>query len=131
MIQPSLKAGLAQLQAFATYLDQGSSNASFIFYDDTKPPSIADVANNSAKLVICTLPKPCFKTLHADSIELHQTDASTVTKAGTATWARLLNGAGEAVADFAVGVDITLAKPELVLGSTLMMNSLILKPSTS
>lgn len=37
MIQPSLKASLVQLQALATYLDQGSSNASFIFYDDTKP----------------------------------------------------------------------------------------------
>lgn len=130
MIQPSLKASLAQLQALAAYLDQGSSNASFVFYDDTKPTSVSVTANNSAKLVICTLPKPCFKALHVDSIELNQTDASTVTKAGTATWARLFNGAGEAVADFAVGMDITLAKPDLVLGSTLMMNSLILKPST-
>ncbi|ENV71888.1 hypothetical protein F946_01343 [Acinetobacter johnsonii ANC 3681] len=130
MIQPSLKASLAQLQALATYLDQGSANASFIFYDDTKPASASVAANNAAKLVILTLPKPCFKALHADSIELNQTDAATVTKAGVANWARLLNGAGEAVADFTVGTDIVLANPELVLGSTLMMNSLILKPST-
>jgi len=130
MIQTSLKASLAQLQALATFLDQGSSNASFVFYDDAKPASVAVAANNTAKLVILTLPKPCFKALHTDSIELNQTDAATVTKAGIATWARLLNGAGEAVADFTVGTDIELTNPELVLGSTLMMNSLILKPST-
>ncbi|WEH95190.1 hypothetical protein PYR90_02160 [Acinetobacter johnsonii] len=130
MIQPSLKASLAQLQALATYLDQGGSNASFIFYDDTKPASVSVAANNAAKLVILTLPKPCLKTMHADRIELNQTDAAVVTKDGIATWARLLNGAGEAVADFTVGANITIANPELKAGGTLMMNSLILKPST-
>lgn len=130
MIQPSLKASLAQLQALATYLDQGSSNASFVFYDDTKPASVSVVANNAAKLVILTLPKPCLKTMHADRIELNQTDAAVVTKDGIATWARLLNGAGEPVADFTVGANITIANPELKAGGTLMMNSLILKPST-
>lgn len=130
MIQPSLKASLLQLQALATYLDQGSSNASFIFYDDAKPASVTVAANNTAKLVILTLPKPCLKTMHADRIELNQTDAAVVTKDGIATWARLLNGAGEPVADFTVGANITIANPELKAGGTLMMNSLILKPST-
>lgn len=130
MIQPSLKASLAQLQALSTYLDQGSSNASFIFYDDTKPASVSVAANNAAKLVILTLPKPCLKTMHVDRIELNQTDAAVVTKDGIATWARLLNGAGEPVADFTVGANITIANPELKAGGTLMMNSLILKPST-
>lgn len=130
MIQPSLKASLLQLQALATYLDQGSSNASFIFYDDAKPASVTVAANNTAKLVILTLPKPCLKTMHADRIELNQTDAAVVTKDGIATWARLLNGAGEAVADFTVGANITIVNPELKAGGTLMMNSLILKPST-
>ena len=111
MIQPSLKAGLVQLQALAAYLDQGSSNASFVFYDDAKPASVSVAANNAAKLVILTLPKPCLKTMHADRIELYQTDAATVTKAGIAIWARLLNGAGEAIADFTVGTDIELANP--------------------
>ncbi len=130
MIQPSLKASLAQLQALATYLDQGGANASFVFYDDAKPASVTVAANNAAKLVILTLPKPCLKTMHADRIELNQTDAAVVTKDGIATWARLLNGAGEAVADFTVGANITIANPELKAGGTLMMNSLILKPST-
>lgn len=129
MIIPSLSAGLAQLQALALFIDSGSNNATFIFYDDAKPSSVTAPANNSAKLATLTLPKPCFKKLNADSIELQQTDAATVIKGGTAVWARLFNGDNEAVADFGVGTDITLANPNLVLGSTLMMNSIILRPS--
>lgn len=129
MIQTSLEAGLAQLQALANYIDQGSANATFIFFSDEKPESLAIAADEAAKLVILTLPKPCFKKLNLDSIELHQTDAGTVTKTGIAVWARLFNGEGKAVADFEVGIDITLANLNLVIGSTLMMNSLILRPS--
>lgn len=130
MIQTSLAAGLAQLQALANFLDQGSANATFVFYGDEKPADVAVAANNSARLVTLTLPKPSIKQVNTDHIELNQTDAATVIKSGTAAWARLLNGEGKAVADFAVGSDITLANPDLVLGSTLMMNSLILRPST-
>lgn len=130
MIQTSLAAGLAQLQALANFLDQGSSNATFVFYDDEKPTDVTAAANNSARLVTLTLPKPSTKQVHADSVELNQTDAATVIKSGIAVWARLFNGDGKAVADFAIGSDITLANPDLVLGSTLMMNSLILRPST-
>ena len=129
MITPSLNAGLSMLQALTLFIDQGSANATFIFYSDEKPESLAVAADEEAKLVILTLPKPCFKKLNLDSIELHQTDAGTVTKAGIAVWARLFNGEGKAVADFEVGTDITLANPNLVIGSTLMMNSLILRPS--
>jgi len=129
MIQTSLAAGLAQLQALANFLDQGSANATFIFYDDTKPASVAVATNNSAKLVTLTLPKPSIKKVNTDHIELNQTDAATVIKSGTAVWARLYSGEGEAVADFAIGSDITLANPALVVGSTLMINSLILRPS--
>ena len=129
MIYPSLAAGLAQLQALANFIDQGSSNATFIFYEDTKPTDVTVAANNGARLVTLTLPKPCFKKLNTDNIELNQTDAATVTKTGTAIWARLFNGDGNAVADFAVGADIILANPSLIIGSTLMMNSIILRPS--
>ncbi len=77
-----------------------------------------------------TFPKPCFKQLNTDGIELNQTDAALVIKAGTAVWARIYNGNGDAVADFAVGTEITLAQPNLALGSTLMINSFVLKPTT-
>lgn len=130
MIQTSLAAGLAQLQALANFLDQGGANATFVFYDDEKPADVTVAADNSARLVTLTLPKPSIKQVSTDHIELNQTDAATVLKSGAAVWARLFNGEGKAVADFAVGSDITLANPDLVLGSTLMMNSLILRPST-
>ena len=129
MIIPSLAAGLAQLQAWVNFIDQGSSNATFIFYEDTKPTDVTVAANNGARLVTLTLPKPCLKKLNTNNIELHQTDAATVIKTGTATWARLLNGDGNAVADFAVGTDIILANPSLIIGSTLMMNSIVFIPS--
>lgn len=127
---PSLAAGLAQLQSLASFIDNGSGNAIFNFYNDTKPADVTVPANTSARLVTLTLPKPCFKALNADNIELNPTDAATVTKTGTATWARLFNGNGDAVADFAIGTDITLANPNLVLGSTLMINSIKLRPTT-
>ena len=129
-VNTSLAASLAQLQALANFLDSGSSNATISFYKGTKPPSVADVANLSDKLVTMNLPKPCFKQLSADSIELYPTDAATVTQAGTATWARIYNGNGDGVADLAVGTDITLANPNLALGSNLMINSIVLRPST-
>lgn len=129
-VTPSLAAGLAQLQALATFLDTGSNNATFIFYDNTKPAAVNVAADPAAKLVTLTFPKPCFKQLNADGIELKQTDAALVTKAGTAIWARIYNGNGDAVADFAVGTEITLAQTNLALGSTLMVNSFVLKPTT-
>lgn len=127
---PSMAAGLAQLQALANFLDTGSSNATFIFYDDTKPDNVAIAANNSAALVTITLPKPCFKELKNSSVELFPSDVATVTKTGTAVWARLYNGNGDAVADFAVGTDITMTNSSLILGASLTMNSIILSPST-
>lgn len=129
-IIPSLAAGLVQLQALANFIDTGGNNATFIFYDSTKPASVNFAANPDAKLVTLTFPKPCFKQLNVDGIELQQTDAALVTKEGTAVWARLYNGNGDAVADFAVGTEITLANPDLALGSTLMLNSFVLKPTT-
>ncbi|MDO3663425.1 hypothetical protein [Acinetobacter higginsii] len=129
-VTPSFAAGLVQLQALANFLDTGSSNATFIFYDNTKPVSVNVAADPAAKLVTLTFPKPCFKQLNVDGIELKQTDAALVTKAGTAVWARIYNGNGDAVADFAVGTEITLAQPNLALGSTLMVNSFVLKPTT-
>lgn len=76
-----------------------------LFFMKIKPTDVTVAANNSAKLVTLTLPKPCFRKLNSDNIELHQTDAATVIKTGAATWARLMNGDGNAVADFAVGTD--------------------------
>ncbi|MBJ8441021.1 hypothetical protein [Acinetobacter junii] len=124
---PSLQASLAQLQSLANFIDTGSSNATFVFYDNTKPASTSVAAIESAKLVSIELPKPCFKQLLADAIELNATSSFTVIKTGTAIWARLFNGNGVVVADFAVGTDITMTSPNLVLGGTEKLDSFILR----
>lgn len=127
---PSLPASLAQLQSLANFIDTGSSNATFVFYDNTKPASTSVAAIASAKLVTIELPKPCFKQLLADGIELNATTGFTVVKTGTAIWARLFNGNGVVVADFSVGTDITMTNPNLVLGGTEKLDSFILRVPT-
>lgn len=125
---PSLDASLAQLKSLADFIDQGSSNATFIFYSSTKPANTTVSADEASRLVTMTLPKPCFKQLNIDSIELQQTDAAVVLRDGTAIWARLYSGSGAAVADFAMGDHIALNNPELKAGSTLMLSTVTLKP---
>jgi hypothetical protein len=127
---PSLAAGLAQLQALANFIDQGSSNATFIFYDDVKPASTAVAANDTAKLVILELPKPSLLSVNAGSISLKPTESGTVTKTGTAVWARLFNGNGAVVADFAVGADVTLNSVDMVLGGTVSISAITFTPTT-
>ena len=129
-VSPSLAAGLAQLQALANYIDQGSNNATFIFYDDSKPSSTLIEANESAKLVVLTLPKPCLRAVNSNSISLEPTESGTVIKTGTAVWARLFNGNGAVVADFAVGADITLNSVDMVLGGTVSISAITFTPST-
>ncbi|MEQ1093326.1 hypothetical protein [Acinetobacter johnsonii] len=128
MITPSLKAGLAQLRALADFIDIGSSNASFIYYESAKPESVLIPADDAAKLAILTLPKPCFKRLNEDSIELKPTNDVLALKTGTVVWARLLNANGDAVADLEMGVDIILNSYDIVMGATQRLDSIILKP---
>ena len=128
MITPSLKAGLAQLRALADFIDLGSGNASFVYYESAKPESVSSPADDTAKLVTLTLPKPCFKRMNEDSIELKPTNDVLALKTGTVVWARLFNAGGEVVADFEMGVDIILNSYDIVLGATQRLDSIILKP---
>jgi len=125
----SLEAGLVGIQAHTVFLDRGEQNATIVFFSGAKPASVSSPADDNQKLVILTLPKPCFKSSGADYIELHQTDAALVTKAGTATWARVFSGELKGYIDIEVGDGITLANPDLALGSTLMINSFKLRPT--
>lgn len=128
MITPSLKAGLAQLRALADFIDLGSGNASFVYYESAKPESTLVPADDITKLATLTLPKPCFKRLNEDSLELKPTNDILALKSGTVFWARLFNAGGEVVADFEMGVDIILNSYEIVLGATQRLDSIILKP---
>ncbi len=128
MSKTSVKAKLAMIQAFASFLDNGSQSATVIFYEGEQPESPDVAADTSKTLVKVTLPEPCIKEVTATHVELQPSDTATVIKAGTASWARIYNGAGEAAADLTIGTDISLANTNLVVGGTLTIQSIKLKP---
>lgn len=130
MIRPSLNASLSLLQALTLFIDKGSTNATFTFYDDAKPANTTIAANDSAKLVTLELEKPCFKQINSNSIDLMPTSEETVIKTGTAVWARLFNGEGQVVADFDCVTDMTLNTRNLVLGGSFKLDSITFRPST-
>ena len=129
MITPSVSAGLSMLQALTLFIDQGSANATFVFYDDSKPADTTVPANEAARLVTMELPKPSFKRLKNTSIELYPTDEGTVIKTGKVVWARLYNGEGVAVMDFDCAVDMALDTVDLVMGASYDLDSIEFFPS--
>lgn len=128
MSKTSTQAKLAMIQAFASFMDKGSSSATVIFYTGIQPASPAVAAESNNALVTLIFPEPCIKETTATYVEFHPTDTATVIKAGTATWARIYNGAGEVAADLTVGTDISLANTNLALGGTLSITSIKLRP---
>ena len=128
MSKSSIKAKLVMAQAKAVWMDSGANSATIVFYEGAQPATPETAADSNNALVTLTFPEPCFKEATASHIELYPTDAATVTKTGTATWARIYNGAGEVVDDLAVGTDISLANTNLVLGGTLSVTSFKLRP---
>ena len=128
MSKTSVKARLAMIQAFSEFMDSGSQSATVIFYEGVQPVSPAIAADSNTALVTLVFPEPCIKETTATFVELHPTDTGSVIKTGTATWARIYNGAGEVAADLTVGTDISLANTNLVVGGTLFIQSIKLRP---
>ena len=128
MSQTSINARLAMIQAFANFIDSGSQSATIIFYEGVQPADTSVAADSNNALVTLTFPEPSVKEVTPTYVELHPTDTDSVIKAGTATWARIYNGAGEVAADLTVGTDISLANTNLVVGGTLFIQSIKLRP---
>ena len=128
MSKTSINARLAMIQAFSEFMDNGSQSATVIFYEGVQPldPSVAADPNNA--LVTLVFPEPCIKETTPTYVEFHPTDTGSVIKGGTAAWARIYNGAGEVAADLTVGTDISLANTNLVVGGTLFIQSIKLRP---
>lgn len=128
MSKTSVNARFAMIQAFADFMDSGSQSATVTFYEGVQPasPDVAVDSNNA--LVTLVFPEPCIKETTPTYVELHPTDTATVIKTGTATWARIYNGASEVAADLTVGTDISLANTNLVVGGTLFIQSIKLRP---
>lgn len=128
MSKTSINARLAMIQAFANFMDSGSQSATVIFYQGAQPASPAVAADSNNALVTLVFPEPCIKEVTSAYVEFHPTDTGTAIKTGTATWARIYNGAGEVAADLTVGTDISLANTNLALGGTLSTTSIKLRP---
>ena len=128
MSKTSVKAKLVMIQAFANFMDSGSQSATVIFYEGVQPVDTSVAADSNNALVTLVFPEPCIKETTATYVELHPTNTGSVVKSGTATWARIYNGAGEVAADLTVGTDITLANTSLALGGTLSVTSIKLRP---
>ena len=128
MSKTSIKARLAMIQAFSNFMDNGNQSASVTFYEGVQPASPAVAVDSNNALVTLTFPEPCIKETTATYVELYPTDTGSVIKSGTATWARIYNGAGEVAADLTVGTDISLANTNLALGGTLSVTSIKLRP---
>lgn len=128
MSKTSVKAKLAMIQAFANFMDNGSQSATVIFYEGVQPVDTSVAADSNNALVSLTLPEPCVKEVTPTYVELHPTNTGSVVKSGTATWARIYNGAGEVAADLTVGTDISLANTSLALGGSFQVNSFKIRP---
>ena len=128
MSKTSVNARLAMIQTFASFMDSGSQSATVIFYEGVQPADTSVVADSNNALVTLVFPEPCIKEVTPTYVELHPTDTGSVIKTGTATWARIYNGASEVVADLTVGTDISLANTNLVVGGTLFIQSIKLRP---
>ena len=128
MSKTSINARLGMIQAFSEFMDNGSQSATVIFYEGVQPldPSVAADSKNA--LVTLVFPDPCIKETTPTYVEFHPTDTGSVIKGGTAAWARIYNGAGEVAADLTVGTDISLANTNLVVGGTLFIQSIKLRP---
>ncbi len=128
MSKTSVNARLSMIQAFANFMDSGSQSATVTFYEGVQPANTSVAADSNNALVTLVFPEPCIKETTATYVEFHPTDTGNVIKSGTATWARIYNGAGEVAADLTVGTDISLANTNLALGGTLSVTSIKLRP---
>ena len=128
MSETSNKAKLAMIQALSTFMDSGPSNATITFYEGIRATNPETNADSNNALVTMDFPEPCLKSITASHIELYGTDPTTIIKTGTATWARIYNGSGEAVVDLSIGTDITISNANLVLGGMLAIQSIKFSP---
>jgi len=116
----------ARLTGTLAYLDTGADAASIHIYGGTRPATPLD-APASAALVQIALTQPCG-TITAGVLTLTQAADGLITTTGTATWARILNGAGEAALDCDAGVgagawELQLPQAQLFAGGDCKITS--------
>ena len=97
----ALAANTARLVALRDFMDTGPGVARLRIYGNTRPASTS-TALGVAPLVELPLLKPCG-TIDAGALTLAPGAAALNAGSGAAVWARLINGAGDAVLDCDAG----------------------------
>lgn len=121
MIEESVACRTAALQGRLTFLDTGTGNAALRIYGSTRAPSI-NTAPGSAMLVEIGLTKPCG-TIVNGALVLTQLADGLIANTGTGTWARAVNGNGDAAFDLDAGQgagawEVQLVQANLLAGGS-------------
>lgn len=117
----------ARLTGTRDFLDTGAGYARVRVYDGTRAATVNDAPSGNL-LVEIALTKPCG-TVGSGQLPLTQSGDGTVATTGTATWARVVNGAGATAFDCDMGVgagELQLANATLYAGGSTRIVSLYL-----
>ncbi len=111
-----------------TAIDVGAAAGKIEIRDGTRPAN-PETAATGTVLATVVLADPAGGAAASGSVTLTDPAAVTGAAAGTATWARILDGAGAAVMDCTVtatggGGDITLSTTTISVGVTVDMGAL-------
>lgn len=120
MIQISTELNEARLNAVNNYLGRGGDHASVHLYSGARPALGAEPA--SAPLVTLALRNP-VGTVENGQLKITPTDEALINTSGIATWARVVNGAGELAWDCDVSepeghAELRLTTTQLYAGGT-------------
>lgn len=118
----------ARLGGTLAFLDAGPSPARLRIYGGARPASASDTPS-SVMLAEIRLTKPAG--VLTDVLTLTPEDAGLITASGSATWARLVNGAEQTAADMDCTDDtgagpVKLAQVALLIGGSAALTSAVL-----
>lgn len=121
----------AMAQAFIADLDAGAGNATIEFYTGTQPAGPATAVTSQVKLGTLTCSDPSATETDGEIEFASITQDSAADATGTATWARVKNPSGVAIADFDVTNNagtgaIKLNTVSVVEGGPISMSSFII-----
>lgn len=103
------------------FLNTGAGVAAVEVYGDTRPATSGD-APGSPLLVSIPLQNPAG-TIAAGVLSLVPDDSGMIVTSGTATWARVVNRAGDTAFDMDVGVECILSDTGLFAGGSVILIS--------
>jgi hypothetical protein len=111
----SVAAKAAALNAWLGLTEAGSGPGKLRIYSGTQPATGGGTLSGNTLLVEFTLADPAAV---AGAFDVSPAISADAVATGTATWGRLVDSDGNAVADGAVGSEFTLSSASIVNGST-------------